>query len=120
MRFTIAGLVAVLALSGAFLGCGGSDDDDGDCIDVSGDWTLTAHCDPSMVGNDVTITQNGCKISVEWAPGMSWNGTVSGSTLTVSGDRGDGTILTCGGTVTGDTWNSTCSPDPCDVTVTRK
>jgi len=100
--------------------CGGDDDEDGDCIDVAGTWTFTDHCETSLIGGDITVTQSGCSITVDWGGPEPWSGSMSGNTMTMSGDTGGGHILTCTGEVVNDTWTSDCTPDACHVVVTRK
>jgi len=121
MSRPLAGLV--LMLVGAFAGCGGGgsgarDGSGAGCPDVSGAWQITAHsCQPSTVGQTLTITQVGCTLT-DIQPWTSWSGTIDESgQLVISGDAG-GTTMTCAGALAGTTITTSCTPT-CSVTFVR-
>lgn len=82
------------------------------CSDVSGTWTVTSHCDPSLVGQKAVVTQTDCSLSFS-APFNLFTGTVTGTTITLSGPQ------SCTGTVMANSISMMCTPGTCDVTLSR-
>ena len=114
MRTVTLSLLASMAL----VSCGSStalQPDAASCPDLSGSWTVTAHCVPSQVGQTFSITQTGCTYGESY-PG--WTGSVAADgTLTSSGPAGD-KPMTCTGTSSGSPITMSCNPT-CDVAMTR-
>jgi hypothetical protein len=80
---------------------------------VSGTWTVTAHCDSSLVGQKAVVTQTGCALSFA-APFNGFMGTLtSDGKITLTGAQA------CTGTVKASTITMTCTPGTCDVTLSR-
>ncbi len=107
---TAAGAVALA------LGCGDSGSSVGDCIDMTGAWTISQHCETDLVGMTVNITQNECNISMG-APFTGWTGAVNANGSLISTGQGAGTTMTCTGTVAGNLATLSCTPGDCVVTL---
>jgi hypothetical protein len=83
------------------------------CPDVAGMWKITAHCDPSLVGQSLVVTQNGCSLTFA-APFNGFTGTLtSAGEITVSGPQ------SCTGTATVSSISMSCTPGTCTVTLAR-
>jgi len=120
----MARLVLIAALFGLSLAACGSDSDSsgsttsstggsGACPNLAATWKVTAHCDPSLIGKDAIVTQNGCNLTFE-APFNGFTGTVtSDSKLTIAGPQ------TCTGTATASAIQMNCTPGTCTVTLSR-
>jgi hypothetical protein len=79
------------------------------CPTVSGNWKVTQHCDPSLVGSPIVVTQNGCTLAFS-APFDKFSATVkSDSSLTVTGPQ------TCTGTASASAIDMSCTPGTCTV-----
>ena len=110
--------VAVLLLAG----CSSSDASGGgsagstgtgSCPDVSGSWKVTAHCDPSLVGSSLVVTQTECSLSFA-APFNAFAGHLAADgQISLSGPQ------TCTGTATASAISMTCTPGTCTVKLTR-
>lgn len=119
MHPTVLAAPLLLFLVGA---CGGSssppgatspDGSSAACPDVSGTWTVTAHCDASLVGQKAVVTETGCSLSFA-APFNGFMGTVTmDGKVTLSGPQ------SCTGTVSASSISMICTPGTCDVTLTR-
>ncbi|HEX2671698.1 MAG TPA: hypothetical protein VHM25_12540 [Polyangiaceae bacterium] len=86
---------------------------DGSCPDVSGEWTVSQHCESSLIGMTLTVTENACVLSFA-SPFDAIDGSVSS----------DGKILlsgpqSCTGTATSTSVSMNCTPDPCPVELAR-
>jgi len=101
-------------------GCGA-----GDCPDMSGEWTVTRHCQANYVGQTFTVTREtaafgetptcgfNTRLDGDYFEGHFWpDGTVS-----MAGRAGGGTIG-CSGTGDGDAINLSCDDD-CVVELAR-
>ena len=95
------------------MGCG--DDGLGACPDMSGVWNIVEHCEPSVQGGTVTLTQSGCNI-VYAAPFAGWTGTIAESGAMTG--VGPGGSMNCTGTLSGGTVTLTCNP-ACNVKLQR-
>lgn len=111
--------VLTIATLTAMPGCG--DDDGGpggSCSNVTGTWQVMGAC-----GADVCIvTQTGCSTSFSCGSGTrALTGSVSGTSVTWSGDGPTGAPGTCNGTVSGSAMSGTCNTAGvlCDYTATR-
>jgi hypothetical protein len=83
------------------------------CPDVAGTWKITAHCDPSLVGQSLGVTQNDCSLTFA-APFDGFTGTLtSDGKVTVSGPQ------SCAGTATVSAISMSCTPGTCTVTLAR-
>jgi hypothetical protein len=101
-------LIVVACSSSSSPSNGGSG---GSCPSVAGTWKITAHCDPSLVGQNAVVTQNGCALTFG-APFSGFTGTVtSDNAITVSGPQ------SCSGTVAASAISMTCTPGTCTVTL---
>src|SRR5689334_567317 len=83
------------------------------CPDVSGNWTLTDHCEASYIGMTLTVIENDCALSFA-APFAAFAGNVTA----------DGKIMLtgpqdCTGTATATSVSMSCTPDPCPVKLSR-
>ena len=120
-------VMSVMALVSA--ACGGSSDspnpggnagsgnaggaDNGSCPDLSGEWTLTEHCESSFVGMTLKVTENACVLSFA-APFDAFSGSVTAAgKITLSGPQ------SCTGTATATSVSMNCTPDPCPVKLAR-
>jgi hypothetical protein len=85
----------------------------GGCVKLDGTWTVTMHCDTSLVGLHVVVSQNGCMLTFA-APfdGFTGNVTATG-VVTLSGPQ------SCTGPVRSDALSLSCTPGTCLVTLTR-
>jgi hypothetical protein len=91
---------------------GGSSGSQG-CPDVSGTWKLTKHCDASLVGMSLTVTERDCALTFA-APFDSFMGSVSAAGgITLRGPQ------SCTGTATEDAISMVCSPGTCAVVLAR-
>jgi hypothetical protein len=108
-RVLVALLPLVLSCSSGSSSNGGG----GTCPDVSGMWKITAHCDASLVGQSVMVTENACSLTFA-APfnGFTGNVTTDGK-ITLTGPQ------SCSGTASPTAIAMTCTPGTCDVTLGR-
>ncbi|HWZ90453.1 MAG TPA: hypothetical protein VNW92_16430 [Polyangiaceae bacterium] len=103
--------------SGADAGSGGSAGSAGapsaGCPDVSGTWRVTAHCDATLVGMSLTVTETACALSFA-APFNGFTGSVSDAgKITLSGPQ------SCTGDATASAISMTCTPGTCLVKLAR-
>lgn len=83
------------------------------CPDVSGNWKVTAHCDPSLVGQGVSITEKSCGLTFA-APFNGFTGTVTeAGKITLSGPQ------SCTGDASATAVTMSCTPGTCTVTLAR-
>ena len=89
----------------------------GSCPSADGTWTVASHCESSLVGTTITISQNGCSFTDQ---DFGFTGTIGADgSFTSTGTPPGGDMLTCTGTVSGSTMSQTCTPGDCAVTLTR-
>ena len=121
-RYMIRSLLVTVVLCSA---CGSSSTDSpgaqGDagsngnasCPDVSGTWKVTAHCDPSLVGSSLRVTETDCALSFD-APFDAFTGSVDAAgKITLGGPQ------TCTGSATTSAITLNCSPGTCVVKLAR-
>ena len=85
----------------------------GSCPDLSGAWDVTAHCDPSLIGKSLLVTQNSCSLSFA-APFDAFSGSVTADgTITLSGPQ------SCTGTASTSAVSMNCTPGTCVVKLSR-
>jgi hypothetical protein len=85
----------------------------GACPNVAGTWKITAHCDPSLIGQNAGVAQSGCSLTFQ-APFNGFTGTVtSDDKITVSGPQ------SCSGSATASAISMSCTPGTCAVTLSR-
>jgi len=83
------------------------------CPDVSGAWEVTAHCEPSIIGMTLQVTQNACALSFA-VPFDEFIGNVTaGGMITLSGPQ------SCTGTASASAIAMSCTPTPCPVKLAR-
>ena len=83
------------------------------CPDVSGTWKVTAHCDSTLVGMSLTVTETACALAFA-APFNGFNGNVSDTgKITLSGPQ------SCTGDATASAISMTCTPGTCIVKLAR-
>jgi hypothetical protein len=83
------------------------------CPNVAGTWNITAHCDPTLIGQTVVVTQSDCSLSFA-APFDGFTATAaSDGKLTVSGPQ------TCSGTASSSELTLTCTPGTCVVKLSK-
>jgi hypothetical protein len=84
------------------IGCGPKDDgSSGACVDLSGDWIMTEHCDDSEIGAAYSATQDGCDLTVESDQGPDvWDAHVDSEGAFTSTVTVDGTDYQCAGPAT--------------------
>ncbi len=115
----LALIVLSLATLIAVPGCG--DDDGGpapSCSNVAGTWEVMGACGPDVC----VITQTGCSTNFSCGSGSrALTGSVSGTSVTWSGDGPTGAPGTCHGTVSGSAMSGTCNTGGvmCDFTASR-
>jgi hypothetical protein len=105
----------VLLLSLLMVACGSStdDEDNSKCPDLTGTWTVTEHCDASLVGRSAVLSASGCSLQFA-APFDGFSAAVKeDGKISVSGPQ------TCSGDVNANTISLSCTPGTCDVTLTR-
>ena len=98
MRYLVS-LILVLALSVAFVACGGEGDGCAEPVDIAGEWEMTStvvsdNCDGRMSQTfRMNITQDGSALTVE-APELTFSGTICGSQIQMNGSfpEDDGTV----------------------------
>lgn len=114
-------MVAIALMGWVCSACGSSSDDssnaggtsNGSCPNVSGEWTLTDHCESAYIGMTLNVTQNACALSFA-APFDAFSGSVTSSgKITLSGPQ------SCTGTATSTSVSMSCTPDPCPVKLAR-
>jgi hypothetical protein len=109
-RVLVAMLPLVLSCSS---GSSSSSGDGGTCPDVSGAWKITAHCDSSLVGQSVMVTENACSLSFA-APFNGFMGSVTtDGKISLTGPQ------SCSGTASPTSIMMTCTPGTCVVTLGR-
>lgn len=85
----------------------------GTCPDISGTWTVTQHCDATLVGASAVVTQTNCSLSFA-SPFNGFTGSVGADgTITLSGPQ------SCTGNRSGNSISLSCTPGTCAVTLTR-
>jgi hypothetical protein len=85
----------------------------GGCPIVGGTWKVTAHCDPSLIGQSAVVTQTDCSLTFA-APFNGFTGTVtSDDKISVSGPQ------SCTGTASASSISMSCTPGTCTVTLSR-
>jgi hypothetical protein len=90
-------------------GNGGNDT----CPDVSGTWTVKTHCDASLVGLELVVTEKSCALTFA-APFDEFMGNVSAAgKITLSGPQ------TCSGDASPTAIAMVCTPGTCNVTLAR-
>ncbi|HET9932752.1 MAG TPA: hypothetical protein VFQ35_18740 [Polyangiaceae bacterium] len=99
------------------LGCGSSSTNEpspnGSCPSLAGAWTVTKHCDASLVGMTATVNQQTCSLSFA-SPFNGFSGQVTADgAVTLSGPQ------SCTGSVANDAIDLTCTPGTCLVTLSR-
>jgi hypothetical protein len=127
-------IVAIMGILAFLLaGCGdnnggtpdGSDGDGGSgCPDMSGTWAFGYSCQSdaggSSMGTTTDLTQQGCAITSVWKDDKTQDEDVLSGTVdqdgntTVTIDFDDGAV-TCTGSLSGNTWTSTCTPGGCTL-----
>ena len=100
-----------------FIGCSSSSTDDkpsnGNCPSAAGSWTVTKHCEASLVGMTATVAQESCALSFA-APFNGFTGEVSADGgVTLNGPQ------SCTGALSNDAIELTCTPGTCLVTLSR-
>jgi hypothetical protein len=84
----------------------------GSCPDMGGPWSVSEHCDSSLVGEILQVTQTACALSFA-APFDVFTGSLSADgKIALSGPQ------TCTGTLTASTASLNCT-DECIVKLTR-
>jgi hypothetical protein len=87
----------------------------GGCVTLDGTWTVTMHCDTSLVGLHVVVSQSGCLLTFA-APFDGFTGNVTtANVVTLSGPQ------SCTGPVgpSAQSLSLSCTPGTCLVTLTR-
>ena len=108
----LAALPVLLACSSSSSSAGGGDSG-ATCPNVAGKWNITAHCDSSLIGQSVVVTQNDCSLSFAM-PFNGFTGTLtSDGKVTLSGPQ------SCTGTATASAISMSCTPGTCTVTLAR-
>jgi hypothetical protein len=80
---------------------------------VSRTWKITAHCDASLVGMTLDVTQKDCGLSFA-APFDQFMGSVTtDGKITLSGPQ------SCTGSASADAISMSCTPGACNVTLVR-
>ena len=83
------------------------------CPDVSGTWTVSKHCEASLVGEALSVTQRDCALTFA-APFDSFMGSVTSTgQITLSGPQ------SCTGSASSTAVNMICSPGTCEVVLAR-
>jgi hypothetical protein len=110
------GILLLLAFAG-LAACGG-DDDDEDCANVSGSWTIngcaTAGCTVAQSGCDISLTCTTVVLSA-----VDFTGSVNESAVSFANDMGG----SCEGTISGDHMDGTCTSaddGTCDWSADRR
>jgi polyisoprenoid-binding protein YceI len=119
----------LFALALAAIGCGSNDSKDagtstGDaasyangCIDLAGTWTIANHCNSSLVGTQVGVTQSTCTVTTSGAfPGLTGEVESDGS-FDISGTI-SGVNIACTGNATAQKITESCTGG-CAVVLTR-
>lgn len=83
------------------------------CPDLAGTWTVTAHCDASLIGQTAVVAENDCHLTFA-APFDGFTGTVgTDGKLSVTGPQ------SCTGTSNASSLSMSCTPGACSVSLTR-
>lgn len=120
LRSTIMRASVFAVLSVLLFACGSSSSDDTSgsstaaaCADVSGTWTVSKHCDASLVGMKAVITEKDCALTFA-APFDGFSGTVTkDGKISLSGPQ------SCTGTTGSSAIDLACTPGTCAVTLSR-
>lgn len=69
------------------------------CPDISGDWVMQGHCEESLIGSHVYISQSGCSFTADWGGPELWDGSASddGNAVSMSGPVDEGETMDCQG-----------------------
>jgi hypothetical protein len=118
MKASLYGCICVAVTVVCIAGCGSGGKEK--CASIAGSWTIAQHCEGDFEGQQVAVTQTGCAIACG-SPFDGWTGSMTGSSITMSGPAGNDT-LTCSGSVTLTSINLTCpgSGGTCTVQMTRQ
>ena len=112
--FAAALLLCACSPNSASSGAPSPDGGSAGCPSVVGTWKITAHCDASLIGQSVVVTQTDCTLSFA-EPFNGFAGTVtSDGKVSLSGPQ------SCTGTVTASSISMTCTPGTCDVTLAER
>jgi hypothetical protein len=130
MKLTAAimGILAFLLVGCGGKNGGGPDGSDGDggagCPDMSGTWAYGNNCrndaGGSAMGINADLTQADCEITSVWKDDKTQDedilsGTIDedgNTTVTIAFDEG---TVTCTGSLSSNTWDSTCTPGGCTL-----
>ncbi len=83
------------------------------CPDVSGTWTITQHCDATLVGQTLKVMQSDCTLSMA-SPFDQFMGSVTqDDKISLTGPQ------TCSGSATTDAVSMMCTPGNCTVVLAR-
>jgi hypothetical protein len=109
----IRGTLSALLVLCACASSSSNTSDGATCPDLSGSWSVTKHCDASLVGMTAHVTQTAC--SLAFAPPFDgFTGRVTPlSKVTLSGPQ------SCMGTAAVGSISLRCTPGTCAVTLTR-
>jgi len=92
---------------------GGSGSGSASCPDVSGSWQVTAHCDATVIGMTLQVTQRDCSLAFA-EPFDAFSGSLtSDGKISLSGPQ------TCTGTASEISVSMSCTPAPCPVKLAR-
>ena len=84
------------------------------CPNLAGNWTVSTHCDMSLVGQTATVTQTNCSLSFA-PPFDGFTGSVtSAGQITLAGPQ------SCTGTAAMSALSLSCTPGTCTVSLTRR
>jgi hypothetical protein len=112
--------VSFLLFGISIVGCGSDDSTSAGassgsaaCPNLAGQWKVSAHCDPSLVGKDAVVTQSGCSLTFA-SPFNGFTGSVTADNkVTLSGPQ------SCTGTASSTSITMSCTPGTCTVTLAR-
>ncbi|HET7543420.1 MAG TPA: hypothetical protein VFK05_26280 [Polyangiaceae bacterium] len=91
----------------------GSSNAGSSCPDVSGAWQITEHCDPTLIGISMNVTETSCALSFD-APFDAFSGDVTREgKITISG------VQSCTGSASASAISMNCTPGTCVVKLAR-
>ncbi|HEY3256820.1 MAG TPA: hypothetical protein VGJ91_22850 [Polyangiaceae bacterium] len=83
------------------------------CPDVSGAWDISEHCDATLIGMSLQVTEDACALSFA-SPFNQFSGSVTADgKISLSGPQ------SCTGTATASAVSMNCSPGTCVVKLSR-
>jgi hypothetical protein len=83
------------------------------CPDVSGAWQVTDHCDSSLIGMTMNVTETACALTFSKPFDVFSGNVTTDGKITISG------VQTCTGNASSSAISMSCTPGTCVVKLSR-